>query len=105
MCRRHTFSVWSASVRGVSNDARGPCKACFVGWDWGVNISQKDVQQLIEDRFLPLVRINAPIPHNTLCEVYRMIDDRLTENDAMKYEIAEELGLIDKVKQHGWKRA
>ena len=27
----------------------------------------------------------------------------LTENDIMKYEIAEELGLIDKVKDTGWK--
>ena len=32
-----------------------------------------------------------------------MIDDRLTENDAMKYEIAEELGLLVKVKEFGWK--
>ncbi|MCL2618875.1 MAG: alpha/beta-type small acid-soluble spore protein [Defluviitaleaceae bacterium] len=32
-----------------------------------------------------------------------MMDDRLTENDALKYEIAEELGLLDKVKNLGWK--
>ena len=32
-----------------------------------------------------------------------MIDDRLTENDALKYEIAEELGLLNKVKEFGWK--
>jgi len=29
--------------------------------------------------------------------------DKLTENDIMKYEIAEELGLIDKVNATGWK--
>ena len=29
--------------------------------------------------------------------------DKLTENDAMKYEIAEELGLLDKVRESGWK--
>jgi len=28
---------------------------------------------------------------------------KLTENDIMKYEIAEELGLIDKVNSTGWK--
>ena len=28
---------------------------------------------------------------------------KLTENDIMKYEIAEELGLIDKVNATGWK--
>ena len=27
----------------------------------------------------------------------------LTENDIMKYEIAEELGLLDKVNDTGWK--
>lgn len=27
----------------------------------------------------------------------------LTENDILKYEIAEELGLLDKVKSTGWK--
>lgn len=27
----------------------------------------------------------------------------LTENDILKYEIAEELGLLDKVQQSGWK--
>jgi hypothetical protein len=27
----------------------------------------------------------------------------LTENDLMKFEIAEELGLMDKVRQSGWK--
>jgi hypothetical protein len=27
----------------------------------------------------------------------------LTENDLMKYEIAEELGLMDKVRETGWK--
>lgn len=27
----------------------------------------------------------------------------LTENDIMKYEIAEELGLTDKINQTGWK--
>ncbi|MCL2592708.1 MAG: alpha/beta-type small acid-soluble spore protein [Defluviitaleaceae bacterium] len=27
----------------------------------------------------------------------------LTENDILKYEIAEELGLLDKVKETGWK--
>jgi hypothetical protein len=27
----------------------------------------------------------------------------LTENDLMKFEIAEELGLMDKVRQTGWK--
>jgi hypothetical protein len=27
----------------------------------------------------------------------------LTENDIMKYEIADELGLLDKVKKEGWK--
>ena len=27
----------------------------------------------------------------------------LTENDIMKYEIAEELGLLDKVNSTGWK--
>lgn len=27
----------------------------------------------------------------------------LTENDRLKYEIAEELGLIDKVQKGGWK--
>lgn len=29
--------------------------------------------------------------------------ENLSENDKMKYEIAEELGLIDKVKEAGWK--
>jgi len=29
--------------------------------------------------------------------------DKLTENDIMKYEIAEELGLLDKVNATGWK--
>jgi len=28
---------------------------------------------------------------------------KLTENDIMKYEIAEELGLLDKVNATGWK--
>ena len=28
---------------------------------------------------------------------------RLTQEDQMKYEIAEELGLLDKVVEHGWK--
>ena len=27
----------------------------------------------------------------------------LTENDLLKYEIAEELGLLDKVRKSGWK--
>jgi hypothetical protein len=27
----------------------------------------------------------------------------MTENDIMKYEIADELGLLDKVKKEGWK--
>jgi hypothetical protein len=27
----------------------------------------------------------------------------MTENDILKYEIAEELGLLDKVKNGGWK--
>ena len=27
----------------------------------------------------------------------------MTQNDIMKYEIAEELGLIDKVNESGWK--
>lgn len=27
----------------------------------------------------------------------------MTEDDKMKYEIAEELGLLDKVKNEGWK--
>ena len=27
----------------------------------------------------------------------------LTQNDILKYEIAEELGLLDKVKESGWK--
>ncbi len=31
------------------------------------------------------------------------LKDILTENDRMKYEIAEELGLIDKVQKGGWK--
>ena len=30
-------------------------------------------------------------------------DKKLTENDIMKYEIADELGLMDKVKAGGWK--
>ncbi len=29
--------------------------------------------------------------------------DMLSEKDRMKYEIAEELGLLDKVKKLGWK--
>ena len=29
--------------------------------------------------------------------------DNLSENDKLKYEIAEELGLLDKVKELGWK--
>lgn len=29
--------------------------------------------------------------------------DNLTEKDKLKYEIAEELGLLDKVKELGWK--
>ena len=29
--------------------------------------------------------------------------DKLTESDVMKYEIAEELGLLDKVNSTGWK--
>ena len=29
--------------------------------------------------------------------------DKLTENDIMKYEIAAELGLMDKVNATGWK--
>lgn len=29
-------------------------------------------------------------------------EKKLTENDLMKYEIAEELGLMKKVKQTGW---
>ena len=29
--------------------------------------------------------------------------DNLSEKDKLKYEIAEELGLIDKVKESGWK--
>ncbi len=28
---------------------------------------------------------------------------KLTPDDKMKYEIAEELGLLDKVTEHGWK--
>jgi hypothetical protein len=28
---------------------------------------------------------------------------RMTQDDAMKYEIAEELGLMDKVLESGWK--
>ena len=28
---------------------------------------------------------------------------KLTENDLLKYEIAEELGLMDKVNKSGWK--
>lgn len=30
-------------------------------------------------------------------------EKKLTENDIMKYEIAEELGLIEKVNTTGWK--
>lgn len=29
--------------------------------------------------------------------------ENLTERDRLKYEIAEELGLLDKVKESGWK--
>ncbi|PKM93297.1 MAG: small acid-soluble spore protein alpha/beta type [Firmicutes bacterium HGW-Firmicutes-1] len=29
--------------------------------------------------------------------------NKFTENDLLKYEIAEELGLIDKINQTGWK--
>lgn len=29
--------------------------------------------------------------------------EQLTQKDKMKYEIAEELGLLDKVKESGWK--
>jgi len=29
--------------------------------------------------------------------------DKLSDNDIMKYEIAEELGLLDKVNATGWK--
>ncbi len=29
--------------------------------------------------------------------------DMLSEKDKIKYEIAEELGLLDKVRQYGWK--
>ena len=29
--------------------------------------------------------------------------DELTQEEKMKYEIAEELGLLDKVMQEGWK--
>lgn len=29
--------------------------------------------------------------------------DELSPDDRMKYEIAEELGLLDKVKEQGWK--
>ena len=28
---------------------------------------------------------------------------KLTDSDIMKYEIAEELGLLDKVREKGWK--
>ena len=31
------------------------------------------------------------------------MDEKLTPNDIMKYEIAEELGLLDKVNATGWK--
>ena len=30
-------------------------------------------------------------------------EKKLTENDIIKYEIAEELGLLDKVNANGWK--
>lgn len=29
--------------------------------------------------------------------------EALSPDDQMKYEIAEELGLLDKVREHGWK--
>lgn len=32
----------------------------------------------------------------------RKKEKKLTENDLMKYEIAEELGLMEKVKKTGW---
>ena len=35
--------------------------------------------------------------------VKRMEFEQLTQKDKMKYEIAEELGLLDKVKESGWK--
>ena len=46
--------------------------------------------------------INTPLSYDTYDRGVFM-DDRLTENDALKYEIAEELGLLDKVKKNGWK--
>ncbi|MEI3162885.1 MAG: small, acid-soluble spore protein, alpha/beta type [Lachnospirales bacterium] len=30
-------------------------------------------------------------------------EKKLTPDDIMKYEIAQELGLLDKVKEYGWK--
>lgn len=34
---------------------------------------------------------------------YKKENKKLTENDILKYEIAEELGLLDRVERDGWK--
>ena len=52
-----------------------------------------------------LMRIShLPLRNKSLRnEVYMGNYDNLSENDKLKYEIAEELGLLDKVKELGWK--